>query len=171
MSSEASEKVCDWYFDAILELSRIGNVPLTAKRAAAYLGLSLSTTTKAIETLTEFGLLKQISGGYKLVHQYTTSLTNNEQTSELRRQHQKAILALSSQSVDRIQRKWRDHTSTCLAIRKADVPQAKEIIRNFRHQLAGFLQTNKDDFDEIYQLQVSFFPLNKQVSSELQVQS
>lgn len=162
-------EISDWYFDALLELIQIQHVAWSAEKAAQYLGLSLETVRQAIEKLTQIGLIEKNEQGLRVKCAYSTNLPDNERTSASMRQYQKAVLGRSMDALGEIDRKWRDHQSTMLAISKKDVQKVKEIVRNFSYEISAFLQAEdkKKDFDEVYQLAISFFPLNKSNNSDL----
>lgn len=165
LDAETSEKICHWHFDAILELSKIPGQQLTAKSAAKYLGIPFALAHSSLKLLVGCGLLQETPDGLRMTHERTTNLQSNEHTSQLMRDYQKEILKLSSRAVDTVDRKYRDHTSTTIAISAKDLPKIKEIIKKFRFDLASFLQRDKET-DEVYQLQISFFPLRNIGGSE-----
>lgn len=164
-------EISDWYFDALLELMKIQKVTWSTERSARYLGLSTQTVQKALEKLQRIGLIEKDGEGYRVKCEYSTNLPNNEATSKAMRRYQKQVLDRSIEALDEVDRKWRDHQSTMLAISKKDVHKVKEILRSFSYEISAFLQEDgkKKDFDEVYQLAVSFFPLNKMETSDLKV--
>lgn len=169
LDEKTFNEISDWYFDALLELIQIQRVAWSAEKAAQYLGLSLETVRQAIEKLTQIGLVEKTDHGLRVKCAYSTNLPDNDRTSASMRQYQKAVLSRSMDAIGEIDRKWRDHQSTMLAISKKDVQKVKEIVRNFSYEISAFLQSEdkKKEFDEVYQLAVSFFPLNKMDTSEL----
>ena len=115
----------------------------------------------AIETLLRIGLLKKTKNGFKITHEDSTNLSSNEKTSAAMKRYQKSILEKSIETLELVERVDRDHTSTTLAIKKSDLPKAKQIIKDFRYKLSSLLQEKDKNLDEVYQLQISLFPLGK----------
>lgn len=166
-------EISDWYFDALLEMIKIQTVPWSTEHAAGYLGLSVETVREAIDKLLKIGLIEAYQNSYRVKSDYTTNFPTNDKTSAAAREYQKGVLNRSLKALGEIDVKWRDHQSVMLAISKKDVPKVKEIIRNFSFELSAFLQSNEKskDFDEVYQLVISFFPLNQMAVSGMKVDS
>ncbi len=160
LEEDIFNRISEWYFDAILELSKIKSFDFTVPNISHYLNMNEVQVSIAIETLLRLNLLKKTKNGFKIVHENSTNLSSNEKTSAAMRKYQRSILDKSVEALESVDRKNRDHTSTTLAIRKSDLPKAKQIIKDFRYKLTTLLQEN-DNFDEVYQLQVSLFPLGK----------
>ena len=168
LDQKTFNEISEWHFDAIIELVKLKTMPWSVRRASQYLGLSESLVEKSTQKLIDIGLLKETPQGLKVQGEYTTNIEFNEQTSDLMRKYQKSVLELSSRALETVDRKWRDHQSTTLAISKKDVPKVKEIVRNFSFELSSLLQNENSEFDEVYQLAISFFPLN-QMDDDLKV--
>lgn len=161
LEEDIFNRISEWYFDAILELSKVKSFDFTTPNISRYLNLNETQVAMAIETLLRLNLLKKTKNGIKIVHENSTNLSSNEKTSAAMRKYQKSILEKSIEALELVDRIDRDHTSTTLAIKKSDLPKAKQIIKDFRYKLNALLQQNDKDFDEVYQLQVSLFPLGK----------
>ena len=161
LEEDIFNRISEWYFDAILELSKVKSFDFTASNISRYLNMNEVQVSVAIDTLVRLNLLKKTKNGFKIVHENSTNLSSNDKTSSAMRKYQKSILDKSLEALDLVDRKDRDHTSTTLAIRKSDLPKATQIIKDFRYKLTALLQDNDENFDEVYQLQVSLFPLGK----------
>lgn len=161
LDEQTFNEISEWHFDAIIELVKLKSVPWSVNRAAKYLGLSEDLIKTSLKKLIEIGLVKETTNGLKVLGEYTTNIETNEQTSALMRKYQRSVLELSAHALETVDRKWRDHQSTTLAISKKDVPKVKEIVRNFSFELSSLLQNENSEFDEVYQLAISFFPLNQ----------
>ena len=161
LEEDIFNRISEWYFDAILELSKVNSFDFTASNISRYLNMNEVQVSVAIDTLVRLNLLKKTKNGFKIVHENSTNLSSNDKTSSAMRKYQKSILDKSLEALDLVDRKDRDHTSTTLAIRKSDLPKATQIIKDFRYKLTALLQDNDENFDEVYQLQVSLFPLGK----------
>ncbi len=162
LQQDAFNCISDWYFDAILELSLIPNINLEPKVISSAIGITELQARMALETLERLELFRRDKNGkLKIQHQNSTNILDPDFTNVAQKKYQKCVLDKSLQALSEVDRKDRDHTSTTMAIHKKDLPKAKEIIQKFRHDLNKFLQRDSKKFDEVYQLQVSFFPLTK----------
>lgn len=162
IQQDAFSAMSEWYFDAILELSLIPNFKLEPEVISNSIGITSLQAKIALETLERLELLMiDKMGSYKLRHQNSINILDPDFTSAANRKYQKSVLEKSIEAIDIVDRKDRDHTSTTMAINKKDLPSVKELIQKFRHDLNAYLQRAGTKPDEVYQLQVSFFPLSQ----------
>lgn len=169
IQQDAFSAMSEWYFDAILELALIPNFKMEPEVISASIGITNLQAKIALETLERLELLqKNTEGRYTLRHQNSINILDSDFTSAANRKYQKSVLEKSLDAVDSIDRKKRDHTSTTIAINANDLPKAKQLIQKFRHDLNAFLQRDGASPDEVYQLQVSFFPLTQMTDSKKQ---
>lgn len=167
IQQDAFAVMSEWYFDAILEMSLIPHFRLEANIIAKSIGITALQAKIALESLERLELLvKDENGKYKLQHQNSINILDPDFTSVANRKYQKSVLEKSVEALETVDRKKRDHTSTTMAINIKDLPKAKEIIQKFRHDLNAYLQREDASPDEVYQLQVSFFPLTKDLKKE-----
>ncbi|MNL23990.1 hypothetical protein D3C87_1454080 [compost metagenome] len=151
----------EWHFDGILELSIIPHVHLTPSLIAEAFDITVVKAQMALETLERLDLLKRDKHGrYKLTHKDSTNILDPDLTSAAQIKHQHGLLDKSSEALKQIPREKRDHTSTTIAMDVKDLPEAKKLIQKFRQDLNKFLQRKKAKPNQVYQLQVSFFPLS-----------
>ncbi len=154
--------ISEWYFDAILELSVIPHVNLSPKAISAVLNISVPQASMAIETLERLELLKKNDEGkYVITYKNSSNILDPDTTTSAQKNYQRSVLEKSIEALENMDRKKRDHTSTTMAISSQDLPKAKEIIKKFRQDLNAFMQRDESALDEVYQLQVSFFPLTE----------
>ncbi len=162
IQQDAFTAMSEWYFDAILELTLIPNFSMEPAIIAKSIGITKIQAKLAIETLERLDLLERDSyGRLKLKHQDTINILDSNFTSVANRKYQKSVLSKSIEAIDIVDRKKRDHTSTTVAINTVDLPQVKDLIQKFRHELNFYLQRKGSKPNEVYQLQVSFFPLSE----------
>lgn len=167
IQQDAFSAMSEWYFDAILELSLIPYFKLEPEIIAKSIGISEIQARLSLETLERLELLyKDDQGQLKLKHQNSINILDPDFTSAANRNYQKSVLEKSVEAIDSVDRKLRDHTSTTMAINVKDLPKAKELIQRFRHELNAFLQRDETTPEEVYQLQVSFFPLSKNLKKQ-----
>jgi transcriptional regulator with XRE-family HTH domain len=169
IQQDAFVVMSEWYFDAILELSLIPQFKLEPALISKSIGITALQAKIALETLERLDLLvKDKKGKYKIQHQNSVNILDTDFTSVANRKYQRSVLEKSIEALESTDRKHRDHTSTTMAINARDLPKAKDLIQKFRRDLNGFLQRAGTKPDEIYQLQVSFFPLTQNLNKEEQ---
>ncbi len=153
--------ISDWYYDAILQLSLIPRVKLEPSFISTALGIPVLESKLALETLERLELLKKDKNStYRKTQKNSTNILDLDFTNAAMKKYQKQILEKSLEALESVSKLERDHTSTTMAIQKEDLPKVKEIIRRFRNDLDKYLQRDDVALNEIYQLQVSFFPLS-----------
>ncbi len=150
-----------WYFDAILELVRVKDFKLEPKSIAKALKISTVNAKLGLETLMRLKMLENLSGKIRLSHVSTTNILDPEFTTAAQKTLQKAILQKSIEAIDQVERPKRDHTSMTMALNTKDLPRVKELIAKFRRDLDRYVQREGIEPDEVYQIQVSLFPLSK----------
>jgi uncharacterized protein (TIGR02147 family) len=162
IQSDAFAAMSEWYYDAILELSRIKNIRLTPKLIAQSIGISALQAGLALKTLERLELLEKNTktGRYILKHSDSTNSLDLNFTTAAQKKYQRAILEKSMEALEGLDRTVRDHTSTTIALDQRDLSKAKILIQNFRQQLNTFLQRKDTSPNEVYQLQVGFFPIS-----------
>ena len=67
----------------------------------------------------------------------------------------------SAKSLDEDPIAIRNHTGMMMTLSKESLPKAKELIAEFRKSLAEVMENDKKKLDEVYFLEVGFFPLTK----------
>jgi uncharacterized protein (TIGR02147 family) len=160
IQQDVFNSISDWYFDAILQLSLIPKIKLEPAIISTVLGITKLEAKMALETLERLDLFKKDSKGfYKKTHKNSTNILDPDFTNAAMKKYQKQILEKSLEALENIPRTKRDHTSTTIAIQKEDLPNIKKLIQKFRHELDHYLQRNVGKINEVYQLQISFFPL------------
>lgn len=162
LQNDAFSLISEWYYDAILELSLIKNIKIDSEVISKSLGITKIQAKLALETLERLDLLaKNENEEYVIQHQNTTNILDKDFTTTAQKKYQHSILEKSIEALGSIDRKERDHTSTTMAINKNDLPKVKELIQKFRYDLNNYLQRDNVKLNEVYQLQVSFFPVSQ----------
>ncbi|MNL30871.1 hypothetical protein D3C87_1526320 [compost metagenome] len=125
------------------------------------LGITKSEVNIAIERLLRLGLLKKSPQGKLTDASESGELTslNSQVSSDAARKYQIQLLELSKKAVQEIPREQRNHTSATMCFDPEDLPQAIARITEFRRAFARDFQPRKAK--EVYQMQISFFPLSK----------
>lgn len=152
----------EWYYDAILELTKTKKFKSNVKWISQALNLTQAEVKLAVERLQRLGLLSiDDSGRWTDLVPNASTIINNDFTNSALRKYQKQILELSAKSIDEVDIDLRDHTSMTLAIRVEDLPFVKEKIKKFRRQITACLEKTEKTPDQVYQIAISFFPLSR----------
>ncbi|MDD0854691.1 TIGR02147 family protein [Halobacteriovorax sp. GB3] len=153
------EVLSDWYHFAILELMNVSSFSTDPAWIARTLGLTVSEVNISISRLQKLEMLKIDEDGKW--HDLTggkTNLGDPSLTNQAFKRYQRKILKLSEKSLEDTPIQYRDHSGTTMAIDSSKIPEAKELIKEFRRKM-GKLLTGKNE-DQVYQLQISLYPLS-----------
>jgi uncharacterized protein (TIGR02147 family) len=157
LSLDSFAVISEWYHYAILELTQVQNFRSDSKWMAKTLGITVSEVNAAVERLLRLNMLARNSGG----HLRNTSGNNTNIDGEMRdlakRNLQKQILELALRALDQTPLERRNQTSMTMAIHSKRLPEAVEMIADFRRRLSAFLEQDQERND-VYQLSVSLFP-------------
>lgn len=153
--------IADWYHDAILELTHIKNFKPDIKWIADCLGISPNEVRVAKERLERLDLLEVSDGRWIDLSRNNTTNSSNDLTSAALRKLQKKILELSAEALMDLPRTERDHTSITVAMDSSDLNEVKKRIKNFRFELAAFIERKGAKADSVYQFAFSAFPLTR----------
>ena len=154
--------VSDWYHDAILELSRIPGFEGTPQFISKRLGITVTEARLAIERLIRIGLMESTPDGrLKEILGDTSTTIDIDFTNSALQNLQRQVLAISLNALETIRKQERDHTCMTMAIAKRDLLEAKKRIKKFRQELMSFLQRDGVQYDEVYQMAVSLYPLTR----------
>lgn len=155
--------VSDWYYDAILELSRVQGFEGTPRYISNTLGISIGEAHEALDRLERLGLVEVLPNGKWREAGHYTTIQHKDFTSAALRAFQKNILELSAKALVEVPKASRDHTSITVAMRRSDLSEAKTRIAKFRRELMAFLQRDDLDgtYDDVYTVSLSMFPMTK----------
>jgi uncharacterized protein (TIGR02147 family) len=162
LSPDQFEILTNWFPDAILELMRTKGFQSDPEWIASRLGISNVEAQATLERLERLKMIRRKpDGGFEDCVGDTSTIPFGETTAAAQRIHQKLLLELSAQKIDTVPLEQRSQTSTTLAIPMKKIALAKQMIREFRSKMQRALQEPAGANDEVYQLQVSFFPLTR----------
>ncbi len=161
LSEDVFIVVSEWYHLAILEVMKLRDFEPTVKWVSQRLKVHSHHIKMALERLQRVGILEIDSKG-KWVDKMSGFTTHyqKDKTTEAKRRYQKQLLEKSIESLQMDDFSVRDHSSTTMAIDVNDIPIAKEEIKKFRRRFSGILEHTKKQ-NEVYQLQISFYPITK----------
>lgn len=166
LSQEMFMIVSEWYHLPILELMKLSDFKPDANWISKRLNVNSNQIKIAIDRLQRVGIL-EIKGNVWLdkTDGFTTHY-NPQQTSEAKKRYQKQLLEKSLESLERDDYSIRDHSSTTMAINTKDILKAKKEIQSFRKKLCELMETSPRP-DEVYQLQIGFFPITRNKTKNL----
>jgi Mn-dependent DtxR family transcriptional regulator len=149
--------ISDWWHFAILSLAETRDFDGRPDAIAARLGISVTEAQQATTRLIRLNLLKAESDGKLSVTGIQLRTATDVADRSVRKGHHQSF-ELAAQSLDQDPVDIRDFSGITMAIDPALLPQAKEMIKNFRRSLCEFLE--KSDKREVYQLSIQLFPLS-----------
>lgn len=159
LSHDEFALIAQWYHFAILELTAVKGFQPDSRYIARMLGLTVSEVNFAIERLDRLGMIaRNEDGSFRKTGEFTTS--KSADTSVPLRSMQKEILDQAKLALDYIAPELRDNSTITVAIDTSKLRLAKEMIKQFRRQLANSLAA-EHDADAVYQLTFHIFPVSK----------
>ncbi|RYZ93106.1 MAG: TIGR02147 family protein, partial [Proteobacteria bacterium] len=167
--------VSDWYHDAILELTQVSGFKSNARWIATKLGVSVVEVNDAISRLVRLKHLDVSVEPWRDLSSSNSLVYSQVGSSAAVRKYQRQLLKISSDSIEGIAPFDRSHTSIVFALPRERIAQAEKIIREYRRKMVQLLKsedvqcatdgpTSKNP-DSIYALQISLFPLSKEIRS------
>ncbi|MBI3541777.1 MAG: TIGR02147 family protein [Deltaproteobacteria bacterium] len=153
--------ISNWYHLALRELARTGSFLEDADWISKKMRFKVSPreAQQALETLQTLGLLKRDPQGKLVVAENSINTTNDVAGEAIKRYHEQ-MLDNAKESVRTVGVESRELQAASLVMRKADLPRAKEMIREFRKKFARAFEV--EGADDVYQIQVQLFPLTKE---------
>ncbi len=144
---------------ALLELIKTENFKWDTKWIARRLKLTVSEVNIAINRLERVGLLSRNENGelYDTTDGFSTDIRDGL-TTEGQRKFQQRSLERAIATITQVPLSMRDNTSVIMAINSVDIPQAKQMLKEFRRKFCRQLENNKQ-LNEVYQLTLSFIPI------------
>ncbi|MEA9358140.1 TIGR02147 family protein [Bacteriovorax sp. PP10] len=163
MSAIEMEKfnlIADWYHYAILHMCSLEDFNKDPKWIAKRLGIKDVTLIKqAITRLLENKLMGiDEEDNYYRVDEFTAILDYSFSSIAMR-ERQKQVLKLSAEKIDTISIHKRDHSTITIQVDEKLLPEIKDRIKKFRRTLGNYIVKNNLRPEQIYELQISFFPL------------
>lgn len=154
--------IADWYHFAILGLFKLDDCPASAAWMAKKLGLSRVEVDAALDRLERLGLIARKGKDWRRTHARLTT-TVDVPSAALRLSH-KQTLQQAIASLDDVPVELRDITSISVALDRAQLPKAKNLIRDFRQSMLELLESGAKN--ELYNLNVQLVPVTVQESAK-----
>ena len=160
LDDKSFQLISNWYCTAIREMVNLNEFFEDPNWISKKLHFKVTPTeaTRAIELLIQVNLLKRDSKG-KLVIEQGRFHTSNDISSEAIKRYHEAMLDIAKSAVRKFETHEREFTATSLTMRADRIPEAKELIREFKSRFAKLLEESRGDVTT--QIQIQFFPLTK----------
>lgn len=150
--------VADWHHFAILSVMELNDFQSSSKWIAKKLGLPETLIVESLERLERLKIIDRSKETWQV--QAANLRTTDDVASDALKEFYLNNLSLAAQKLKTVPVQDRDFSAITIAIDKAKLPFAKGMIRDFRRKLARILEAG-DSKNEIYQLNILFFPLNE----------
>ncbi len=158
LSNTQFEPISSWEHFAILSLLEIPDTTWSDKKIAQHLNISIGVAIEALSRLCTLGLIIRKKNHWMLLSKNLTTSNDvpNFLLRKVNREYiEKAIEALEDVPMDR-----RNISGITMAIDVKKLPIAKQMIQDFRRDLAKVLESGKKN--QIFRLNVQFFPISKE---------
>ena len=154
--------ISDWYYDAILELTKVANFSSSTRWISKTLGLDYNQTKVAIERLKTLDLLDtSIKNDWIDNSEKNLVSFDSDYSSVALRKYQKQILEKSHESIDLHQRGVREHNSFIIGCDKNLSGEIHKKIQAFQLELAEYIETNSIEINEVRALHFGSFPITQ----------
>lgn len=147
--------IADWYHLAMLELFNLKRYKDDPTWMARVLGISPAEASVAVERLIRLDFLKR--QGDRLCLVTNRSRTGQAAHRDAMRKFHEQILAKAADAIILQHSDERDVVASIVAIDRARLPEAKEMLREFRRRFCRDLKTTEGD--DVYCLSTQFFRL------------
>jgi transcriptional regulator with XRE-family HTH domain len=149
--------IASWLPYALLNLPNVRHHSSAPEWLANYFGVPREEVISALKHLQDMKLIK--IEAQKILRTTQAIITSQDVASKKIRAYHHMTLKKATERLESIAVENREFTAITLSFAKADLLDAKNYIRKFRHQFAErFLSTAAD---AVYTLSVQFFPLHK----------
>lgn len=155
MSHDVYASIADWYHLAILDLMATVDFSPNSRWIARRLGIQEQQARNAWTRLKRLGFIKK-DGEHWIRVKPRLKTTQDVPSSAIRSAH-KQTLGLAVIALDDVPVEDRDITYMTLAISVSKIGAIKKAIRNFRRTITDLMDAGEKD--EVYNLNIAFFPL------------
>ena len=156
----------NWHMLALIEMARLKDFEPNLKWLAERFGnrVSPDQVYDALKILKNFGLLKEESDG-KLAATNKLIYGDSEVPSEVIQLYHRSAIPVGLEVLAKVPPQLREFAGAAVAIRKEDVQKLKNDIREFHQKILEYA-SGITNADEVYQLNMQFFPLTNQVQKQ-----
>lgn len=166
---DQTQLLADWVHFAVLELMASTARPCEKTALenwlADRLNVSRERTHVVIDRLLRLTLIVERDDILMLNKnaQHTTTVTDKAHTTRALREYQQSMLALSSQSLDKVALEARDHSSMLFTFDPKHIDEAKAFLKQARREFMGKFETKIGTNAAVYALNLGFFPISKPI--------
>mgnify|MGYP005632737227 CR=1 FL=1 len=125
-----------------------------------YPSIRASEAQQAIDILLRLGLLKRGKKG-KLEQAHSTYMTSSDVDSIYVYAFHRYMIAEAKNALMKGNPNFKDITSVTIPVPKSKMKELKERIQEFREETMDWITKYRDEYDEVYQMNVQLFPLTK----------
>lgn len=154
--------ISDWYHDAILELIDTESFKPDSKWIAERLEIKESQVKSAIRRLIKLGFLAVDKNGQWADRSKVNSIHPEDTSPIALKNYQKQVLSKSLEAIDAVDLPKRSHTSITFSASSENIEEAKILITKCRKDIAALLRSSKNPKTDVFQLQISLFPITNQ---------
>jgi uncharacterized protein (TIGR02147 family) len=157
--------ISNWYYFPIREMLRLPHFKEDVQWIAKQLLFKVNPrdVAQALRTLQDLGFVKRNSEGWLELSEGRLN-TGDDVANEAVKRHHEEMLANARTSLRATDVGKREITSQTIAISSQKLAQAKELIRQFQEKFSEIMEDERGG-DVIYQMQIQFFPLTREVKS------
>ena len=158
LSLDYFKVISDLYYFAILSLAETEDFIDEPEWISGCLNISINESRKAIDILKKINLLEMNKDGKWQASGNQFSTPSDIANMSIRKNHFQS-LELAKKSLETDDVDSRDFSGVTMAINPQKIPEAKNMIKEFRRILCDFLEDG--DQKEVYRLNVQLFGLSK----------
>lgn len=156
----------NWYYVPVRELVGLQGFREDPQWMAKVIQPSIKPeeVQKALFDLEQLKLITRDGSG-RLVQSHQDVSTGDTVISELVRSYHREMIKKGAEAIDLYARHLRDITAVVLSVSNQDLPELKSIISQFRKNIMKLAAQNMNR-NQLYQLNIQFFPLTVQTDEE-----
>lgn len=157
LSQDSFAILSDWYHFAILSCMELDQYDGSIDFIVEKLGLDYDVVQPAIKRMLREEMIDLNRGRfYPTNEMYTTS--HDIESKALKNSH-KQTLKQAIECIETVPVELRDITSITMAIDPEKIPEAKEMIKDFRRKMSSFLESGNKT--EVYNINLQLVPVSK----------
>jgi uncharacterized protein (TIGR02147 family) len=152
-----------WFYPVIYVMAGMKSTRWSTSWIAERLGKGITTeqVKRTLRDLVKLKLLKREKGRYVPLN--TSPVTQEDIKDMAVHRYHKNMTNLAQNALD-LPLNCREFNGLTIALSERQMPQVKEMIRNFRKQLNDYLTPFEPDAEEVYQFNIHLFQLTEQRS-------
>lgn len=147
-----------WYHHAILELLHIEGFQPDSRWIASVLGIETQQVNIAVQRLLRLGLLEMKARKHWVDRSEDAEFHSTALTEAASDHVSQGIHDMASEIIKRIPGQYRQHHHAIVAMNSGKLPQFRILMNKFIGELRGLISEDEQR-DDVYQLEISLFPL------------